>query len=91
MPRDWPSGFYAAHLVNEAGEDFLPFIVRPARPQSNVVLLVPTFSYQLYGCNCSGPHHWRTGAAAGLRASAMAWKADVPLRRPVAITELAAA
>ena len=49
VPADWPSGFYAAHISNEAGEDFIPFIVRPRQPQADVVLLVPTFSYQVYG------------------------------------------
>ena len=47
--RRWPSGFYAAHISNEAGEDFIPFIVRPRQPQADVVLLVPTFSYEVYG------------------------------------------
>jgi len=74
VPRDWPSGFYAAHLVNEAGEDFLPFIVRPARPQSNVVLLVPTFSYQVYGC------HVRPGRGAEVAERAASWK-SLPQRR----------
>ena len=29
VPMDWPSGFYAAHIKNDAGEDYVPFIVRP--------------------------------------------------------------
>jgi N,N-dimethylformamidase len=49
VPSDWPSGFYAAHVRNDAGEDYIPFIVRPRQPQSDIVLLVPTFSYQVYG------------------------------------------
>ncbi len=67
VPPDWPSGFYAAHIVNEAGEDFLPFIVRPARPASDVVLLVPTFSYQVYGC------HARPNRGAEIAERAAAW------------------
>ncbi len=50
IPEDWPSGFYSAHLRNEAGEDRIPFFVRPARPRCDTVLLVPTFTYQVYGC-----------------------------------------
>jgi len=65
-------------------------IFQGATPVLAGVDAASTYCYLLAG-NCSGPHHWRTGAAAGLRASAMAWKAEVVLRRPVAITELAAA
>ncbi|WP_395666559.1 N,N-dimethylformamidase beta subunit family domain-containing protein [Methylocella sp.] len=69
IPPDWPSGFYAAHLSNEAGEDYIPFIVRPAKPQSDVVLLVPTFSYQVYGC------YVRPGRGAEIAARAAQWGA----------------
>jgi N,N-dimethylformamidase len=69
VPADWPSGFYAAHISNDAGEDFLPFIVRPAQPRSDVVLLVPTFSYQVYGCFV------RPGRGAEIAARAAAWGA----------------
>jgi len=50
VPQDWPSGFYAAHLRNDAGEDYIPFFVRPAKGarKADVVFLVPTFSYQVY-------------------------------------------
>ena len=67
VPPDWPSGFYAAHIKNDAGEDYIPFIVRPAVPQSDVALLVPTFSYQVYGC------HVRPGRGAEIAARAAAW------------------
>jgi len=50
IPPDWPSGFYAAHIKNGTAEDYIPFIVRPRAPQADVVLLVPTFTYQVYGC-----------------------------------------
>lgn len=69
VPPDWPSGFYAAHISNEAGEDFLPFIVRPATPRADTVLLVPTFSYQVYGC------YVRPGRGAEIAARAAAWGA----------------
>lgn len=69
IPADWTSGFYAAHISNDAGEDFIPFIVRPATPQSDVVLLVPTFSYQVYGC------HVRAGRGAEIAARAAVWGA----------------
>ena len=50
VPKDWPSGFYAAHLKNEAGEDYILFFVRPAQGArtADVAFLVPTFSYQVY-------------------------------------------
>jgi len=69
VPTDWPSGFYAAHIKNDAGEDYIPFIVRPALPQSDIVLLVPTFSYQVYGC------YVRPGRGAEIAGRAAAWGA----------------
>ncbi len=69
VPADWPSGFYAAHIRNDAGEDYIPFIVRPAVPQSDVVLLVPTFSYQVYGC------YVRPDRGAEIAGRAAAWGA----------------
>ncbi|MBM3549977.1 MAG: N,N-dimethylformamidase, partial [Alphaproteobacteria bacterium] len=50
VPKDWPSGLYAAHLKNDAGEDYIPFFVRPAKGvrKADVAFLVPTFSYQVY-------------------------------------------
>jgi N,N-dimethylformamidase len=67
VPVDWPSGFYAAHISNEAGEDFIPFIVRPRQPQADVALLVPTFSYQVYGS------YVRPGRGAEIAERATAW------------------
>lgn len=67
VPADWPSGFYAAHISNDAGQDFLPFIVRPAKPVSDVVLLVPTFTYQVYGC------HVRPGRGMEIAERVAAW------------------
>ena len=67
VPGDWPSGFYAAHIRNDAGEDFIPFIVRPRQPQADVVLLVPTFTYQVYGS------YVRPGRGAEIAERAAAW------------------
>jgi N,N-dimethylformamidase len=69
VPPDWPSGFYAAHIKNDWGEDYIPFIVRPSKPRSDIVLLVPTFSYQVYGC------YVRSGRGAEIAARAAAWGA----------------
>jgi N,N-dimethylformamidase len=69
VPADWPSGFYAAHISNAAGEDYIPFIVRPRQPRTDVVLVVPTFSYQVYGCFV------RPGRGAEIAERASAWGA----------------
>lgn len=67
IPADWPSGFYAAHISNDAGEDYIPFIVRPRRPEADVVLLSPTFTYQVYGC------YVRPGRGGEIAERAAAW------------------
>jgi N,N-dimethylformamidase len=69
VPADWPSGFYAAHLQSDAGEDFLPFFVRPAKPSAPVALLVPTYTYQVYSCFV------RAGRGAEMAARNAAWGA----------------
>lgn len=69
VPTDWPSGIYAAHISNEDGEDMVPFVVRPASPTADTVLLVPTFSYQVYGC------HARPGRSAEIAERAAQWGA----------------
>ncbi|MBI1773899.1 MAG: N,N-dimethylformamidase [Proteobacteria bacterium] len=69
VPADWPSGFYAAYLRNGNGEDYIPFFVRPARPSADVVFLVPTFTYQVYG------DFVRPGRGAEIRERATAWGA----------------
>ncbi len=69
IPTGWPSGFYAAHISNNAGEDYIPFVVRPRQPQADVVLLVPTFSYQVYGCFV------RPGRGEEIAERAAAWRA----------------
>ena len=67
IPDDWPSGFYAAHISNDHGQDYIPFIVRPAKPTADVVLVVPTFTYQVYGC------HVRPGRGEEIAGRAAAW------------------
>jgi N,N-dimethylformamidase len=69
IPADWPSGFYAAHIGNDAGQDYIPFFVRPAAPRAAVALLLPTFSYQVYGC------YVRPGRGAEIRERVAAWGA----------------
>ncbi len=69
VPADWPSGFYAAHISSDAGQDFLPFFVRPVRATADVAFLVPTFSYQVYGC------HVRPGRGAEIAERAGSWGA----------------
>ncbi|MBL8697832.1 MAG: N,N-dimethylformamidase [Alphaproteobacteria bacterium] len=71
IPKDWPSGFYAAHVRNEAGEDYIPFFVRPARGArtADVAFLVPTFTYQVYSCFV------RPGRSEEIRERAIAWGA----------------
>ncbi len=69
VPEDWPSGFYAAHIRNEACEDYIPFFVRPAKPSADVAFLVPTFSYQVYGC------YVRPGRGAEIAERARDWRA----------------
>ena len=53
VPDDMRSGVYAARLTCGEDEDMIPFFVRPARGtrQSNVCVLVPTFTYIVYGNN----------------------------------------
>ncbi|MBL8691031.1 MAG: N,N-dimethylformamidase [Rhodospirillaceae bacterium] len=71
VPREWPSGFYAAHIKSEAGEDYIPFFVRPAKgaAKAEVAFLVPTFSYQVYSS------YWRPERSVEILARARAWGA----------------
>lgn len=50
VPEGTRSGVYAARLVTEAGEDWVPFFVRPPRGKTtaDIVFLVPTLSYLAY-------------------------------------------
>jgi len=69
IPADWPSGLYAAHVKNGAAEDMIPFYVRPAKPKSDVAVLIPTFTYQVYSC------YVRPGRGAEIAERAKAWNA----------------
>jgi N,N-dimethylformamidase len=50
LPRELPSGIYAFRLRSPAGEDRVPFFVRPARgaPTADVALLMPSCTYMAY-------------------------------------------
>ncbi len=69
VPADWPSGFYAAHISNEAGEDYIPFFVRPLRATADVAFLVPTYTYQVYS------NFVRPGRGAEIHERVAAWGA----------------
>ena len=71
VPEDWPTGFYAAQIRNPAGEDMIPFFVRPkaGARTADVALLVPTFTYQVYS------NHVRPGRGAEIAERARSWGA----------------
>ncbi|WP_423923332.1 N,N-dimethylformamidase beta subunit family domain-containing protein [Candidatus Poriferisodalis sp.] len=50
LPDDLPSGIYAFRVRSSAGEDRVPFFVRPApgAPTADVALLMPTATYMAY-------------------------------------------
>ncbi|WP_420623440.1 N,N-dimethylformamidase beta subunit family domain-containing protein [Candidatus Poriferisodalis sp.] len=50
LPDDLPSGIYAFRVSGAAGEDRVPFFVRPAAgaPTADVALLMPTATYMAY-------------------------------------------
>ena len=48
VPPHWPSGVYAAHLTSADSEDYLPFIVVPAKAQARIAFLAPTLTYLVY-------------------------------------------
>jgi N,N-dimethylformamidase len=51
IPDDLKSGVYAMRLTCGAVSEMLPFFVRPrcAQPQSTACVLIPTFTYTVYG------------------------------------------
>jgi len=71
VPDDLPSGVYAMRIETDAGEDMLPFYVRPAAgaKKARIVYLAPTFTYTVYG------NHARGNTDAAYRAKASAWGA----------------
>jgi N,N-dimethylformamidase len=49
-PHDLPSGLYAARLTGAEDEDYIPFVLRPAKdaPTAKLLFVVPTASYLAY-------------------------------------------
>jgi N,N-dimethylformamidase len=56
VPKELKSGIYAAHLQCSGDEDYIPFVVRPARggPTAKIAFLVPTASYMAYANDHTG-------------------------------------
>jgi N,N-dimethylformamidase len=50
IPESLKSGVYAAHVVSVAGEDYIPFFVRPPRGEATarIAFLAPTNTYLAY-------------------------------------------
>jgi hypothetical protein len=64
IPADWRSGVYLAKLTAQSGaQAYVPFVVRPATPQS-VLLVLPTLTYEAYN-QWGGPdlYGWPGGPA----------------------------
>jgi N,N-dimethylformamidase len=71
IPEDMRSGVYAARLKCGNLEEMIPFFVRPklGQPQSDICVLIPTFTYILYG------NHARGNTNEVYRERAKAWNA----------------
>ena len=71
VPEDMRSGVYAARLKCGELEEMIPFFVRPklGQPQSDICVLIPTFTYILYG------NHARGNTNEVYRERANAWNA----------------
>ncbi len=71
VPEDMRSGVYAARLKCGDLEEMIPFFVRPkpGQPQSDICVLIPTFTYILYG------NHARGNTNEVYRERANAWNA----------------
>lgn len=61
VPAEARSGIYAARLENGHDRLFLPFIVRPSAPRSELGYLIPTLTWQAYGSNRSPWSHTEDG------------------------------
>lgn len=50
VPVGLKSGLYAAHIATDHDEDFIPFVIRPARgtKQADLLFVIPTASYMAY-------------------------------------------
>jgi N,N-dimethylformamidase len=51
VPAEARSGLYAARLEREADHLYIPFVVRPSAPRSDLAFLVPTLTWQAYSSN----------------------------------------
>ncbi len=71
VPENMRSGVYAARLQYGDLEDMIPFFVVPKldQPQSDLCVLIPTFTYIMYG------NHARGNTNEVYRQRATAWKA----------------
>ncbi|GAA5084520.1 hypothetical protein HNP84_005402 [Thermocatellispora tengchongensis] len=66
VPADWQSGVYSVRLSTTEGlRRHVPFVVRPARPQAAIAVLLPTNTYNAY--NHWGGHNQYTVGEAGRR------------------------
>ena len=80
VPRELPSGVYAAWLRTDDGEheEYLPFVVRPPRGRGRapVAVLMSTLTYQCYANFTDlGVGAWREGATG-------AWPSNAPFADP---------
>ncbi len=71
VPDGMKSGCYAARVETDAGQDDIPFFVRPApgAPQADLCVVIPTFTYVIYA------NHARGNTTEGYLAKAAAWGA----------------
>lgn len=71
VPDGMKSGVYAARVETDAGEDVIPFFVRPAKGerQADFCVVMPTFTYVIYA------NHARGSTTEGYLAKAAAWGA----------------
>ena len=58
VPEDFPSGVYVMRISCGEHQDAMPFYVCPTRgrPRANLCVLIPTFTYAVYG-NHARPDH----------------------------------
>ena len=76
VPANFKSGIYAARLKTTAGdEEMIPFFVPAAKgqPQSRICVLMPTFTYTVYGNISRGNTLYKADGA--LAKKAQAWGA----------------
>lgn len=86
VPKDLPSGIYAAWLRAGDDEDHIPFVVRPPRgiARSPIAVLIPTLTYVIYANFTDlGKGTWKEGATGSWRWSPATPNADPTLFREV--------